>query len=247
MALTPRADVAAGGPAAAGRLPSCGRLGEPGDGEHRFAKPLADEITLLTGIGVQDDAHAGVSVQHRSRVAVDPSQPNLRQVHLIHAELHDKLRDQGFDVRPGQLGENITTRGLDLLALPRGSGLRLGSETVVEVTGLRNPCTPINAFRPGLLKSVLDHDEQGRLMRKAGIMAIVLHGGPFGRATPLSSTSPPSHTILSSAYRRRLHVGRRGSQSSAQHPTRAVHVIRGARAARITGPPGPPGSSASTG
>lgn len=149
------------------------------DGGHRFSKPVVDEITLLAGIGVEGDTHAGVTVQHRSRVAADPTQPNLRQVHLIHAELHDELRERGFAVEPGQLGENVTTRGLDLLALPRGTVLRLGPEAVVEVTGLRNPCNQINDFRPGLLKAVLDRDDQGHLVRKAGIMGVVRHGGPI--------------------------------------------------------------------
>jgi hypothetical protein len=147
------------------------------DGGHRFSKPVVTEITLLAGLGVDGDAHAGVTVRHRSRVAVDPTQPNLRQVHLIHAELHDELRAKGFLVEPGQLGENVTTRGLDLLTLPRGTVLRLGPRAVVEVTGLRNPCNQINDFRPGLLKAVLDRDAAGRLIRKAGIMGIVRHGG----------------------------------------------------------------------
>jgi MOSC domain-containing protein YiiM len=147
------------------------------DGEHRFSKPTTDEITLLAGLGVQGDAHAGVTVQHLSRVAADPTQPNLRQVHLMHAELHDELGEQGFAVRPGQLGENITTRGLDLLALPRGTVLRLGPDAVVEITGLRNPCQQINGFRPGLLKQVLTQDPDGNVVRKAGIMGVVVRGG----------------------------------------------------------------------
>jgi MOSC domain-containing protein YiiM len=147
------------------------------DGRHRFSKPTTAEIVLLAGLGVEGDAHAGVTVQHRSRIAADPTQPNLRQVHLIHAELHDELRAQGFNVEPGQLGENITTRGLDLLALPRGTVLRLGSQAVVEITGLRNPCNQINDFQPGLLKAVLDRDDHGQLIRKAGIMGIVVNGG----------------------------------------------------------------------
>jgi MOSC domain-containing protein YiiM len=147
------------------------------DGHHRFSKPTADEITLLAGLGVEGDTHAGVTVQHRSRVAVDPTQPNLRQVHLIHAELHDELRQRGFTVAAGQLGENITTRGLDLLGLPRGTVLRLGPRAVVEVTGLRNPCTQIDDFSPGLLAEVVGRDEHGRVVRKAGIMSIVVQSG----------------------------------------------------------------------
>ena len=149
------------------------------DGEHRFSKAGVEEITLLSGLGVQGDAHAGVTVQHRSRVAADPTQPNLRQVHLIHAELLAELREQGFDVASGQLGENITTSGVDLLGLPRGTQLHLGTEAVVEVTGLRNPCTQINAFQSGLLKAVLGRAEDGEALRKAGIMGVVVHGGPI--------------------------------------------------------------------
>ncbi len=147
------------------------------DGEHRFSKVPADEITLLAGIGVRGDAHAGVTVQHRSRVAVDPTQPNLRQVHLISVELLDELREDGFDVRPGQLGENITTRGIPLLDLPRGALLRISEDAVVRVTGLRNPCGQINDFRSGLLKRVVGYAPDGTVIRRAGVMGIVLAGG----------------------------------------------------------------------
>ena len=160
------------------------------DGSHRFAKPVVEEITLVAGLGVQGDAHSGVTVQHRSRVAADPTQPNLRQVHLIHAELHDELRAQGFDVAPGQLGENVTTRGIDLLALPRGTRLTFGAGAVVEVTGLRNPCQQINDFRPRLLHAVLDRDDEGNLRRKAGIMGIVLRGGVVRSGHPVSVELP---------------------------------------------------------
>jgi MOSC domain-containing protein YiiM len=144
---------------------------------HSFSKPNQESIKLLTGLGVEGDTHLGEKVQHRSRVAKDPNQPNLRQVHLIHAELHDELREKGFDVSPGQMGENITTRGLDLLRLPTGTKLHLGSNAVVEVTGLRNPCTQLDDFQSGLMKAVLDKDEEGNLIRKAGIMGIVLSDG----------------------------------------------------------------------
>jgi MOSC domain-containing protein YiiM len=160
------------------------------DGSHRFSKPLAEEITLIAGLGVEGDAHSGVTVQHRSRVAADPTQPNLRQVHLIHAELHAELRAQGFDVGPGQLGENVTTRGIDVLGLPRGAQLTLGSEAVVEVTGLRNPCQQINDFQPRLLNAVLDRDDEGNLRRKAGVMGIVLRGGVVRSGDPIGVTLP---------------------------------------------------------
>jgi len=160
------------------------------DSEHRFSKAIADEITLRKGFGVEGDTHAGVTVQHRSRVAVDPTQPNLRQVHVIHAELHDDLRAQGFAVEAGQMGENVTTRGLDLLALPAGTLLRLGPDAVVEVTGLRNPCNQINDFRSGMLKAVLDKDEQGHVIRKAGIMAIVVRSGSVKTGDPIRVDLP---------------------------------------------------------
>ncbi len=147
------------------------------DGDHWFSKPQTQEILLLAGLGVHGDAHAGTIVQHRSYVATDPPQPNLRQVHLIHAELFTELAEQGFDVQPGQFGENITTRSLGLLALPCGTQLRIGPEAVVEVTGLRNPCSQINAFQPRLLNAVLGRDDNGEIVPKAGIIAIVVTGG----------------------------------------------------------------------
>ena len=167
------------------------------DGTHRFSKQPVAGIMLLAGLGVEGDAHAGVSVQHRSRVAVDPTQPNLRQLHLIQAELLDELRDQGFQVEPGQLGENVTTQGVDLLGLPRGTLLRLGAEAIVEITGLRNPCTQINDFQPGLLKAVLSRDETGGLIRRAGVMGIVLHGGQVWAGDPVEVRLPePPHEPL---------------------------------------------------
>lgn len=150
-------------------------------GTHTFSKPNSkpnqEEIRLLAGLGVEGDAHLGVTVKHRSRVARDPSQPNLRQVHLIHAELHDALAEAGFSVEPGEMGENITTRGIDLLALPAGTRLHLGDRAVVQVTGLRNPCAQIDNFQSGLLHEVLEKDEAGHVVRKSGIMSIVLEGG----------------------------------------------------------------------
>jgi hypothetical protein len=144
---------------------------------HGFHKPVVAEIHLEAGLGVRGDAHHGATVKHRSRVAVDPSQPNLRQVHLIGAALFAELAGKGFAVRPGEMGENITTAGLDLLVLPRGSLLHLGPTAVVEVTGLRNPCAQLDAFQPGLMQAVLGRDADGGLIRKAGIMGIVRAGG----------------------------------------------------------------------
>jgi MOSC domain-containing protein YiiM len=144
---------------------------------HSFSKPNHEVIRLLAGLGVEGDAHLGTTVRHRSRVAKDPSQPNLRQVHLIHAELFDELEAQGFDVAAGAMGENITTRGIDLLGLPTGARLLIGKSAVIEVTGLRNPCVQIDRFRKGLMKAVLGKDEDGNLIRKSGIMGIVVEGG----------------------------------------------------------------------
>lgn len=161
------------------------------DAAHRFSKPACEAIRLLAGLGVEGDAHNGRTVRHRSRVARDPTQPNLRQVHLIHAELHDELRDMGFDIVAGEMGENVTTRGLDLLGLPSGARLRLGAEAMVEVTGLRNPCAQLDRFRPGLMAAVLGRDADGRLLRKAGVMAVVLEGGEVRPGDPVHILLPP--------------------------------------------------------
>ncbi len=147
------------------------------DPAHAFSKPVRDSITLVAGLGVEGDAHLGVTVKHRSRVRRDPTQPNLRQVHLIQAELHDELRAKGFDVAPGDMGENVLTAGIDLLGLPAGTRLHLGEHAVVEVTGLRNPCAQLDRFQPGLMGATLDRDAEGGLVRKAGVMAVVLTGG----------------------------------------------------------------------
>ena len=144
---------------------------------HSFSKPNQEFIRLLAGLGVEGDAHLGTTVKHRSRVAKDPTQPNLRQVHLIHSELFDELAAKGFAVTAGELGENVTTRGIDLLGLPTGARLRLGESVVIEVTGLRNPCVQIDRFQKGLMKAVLGKDEKGNVIRKSGIMGIVLEGG----------------------------------------------------------------------
>ncbi len=149
-------------------------VGVAKDGKHRFSKQATAEVTVIAGLGIEGDAHNGVKVKHRSRVAADPSQPNLRQVHLIHLELFDELRLKGFKVQPADLGENITTQGVDLLGLPRGTLLRIGDDAVLEVTGLRNPCAQIERFQPGLLAAVLDRGPQNEVIRKAGIMTIAL-------------------------------------------------------------------------
>lgn len=158
---------------------------------HSFSKPNAESIRLVAGLGVAGDAHAGETVKHRSRVKVDPAQPNLRQVHLIHAELFEELAAKGFSVSAGEMGENVTTHGLDLLALPVGTRLRLGASAVVELTGLRNPCVQIDRFRKGLMAAVLDRDGDGQIVRKAGVMGIVLAGGEVRPGDPIAVTLPP--------------------------------------------------------
>jgi MOSC domain-containing protein YiiM len=159
--------------------------------EHRFSKEAVERIELVAGVGVAGDAHAGLLVQHRSRVAVDPGQPNLRQVHLIAGELFDALADAGHVLAPGDLGENVTTRGLDLHRLTVGSVLRLGDSALVAVTGLRNPCAQIDAFRRGVLELVLHRDDTGALVQRAGIMGVVVLGGTVGADDPIEVSEPP--------------------------------------------------------
>jgi MOSC domain-containing protein YiiM len=220
------------------------------NGVYSFTKPARDEIVLIAGLGVEGDTHAGVHVRHRHRVKVDPAQPNLRQVHLIHEELFADVAHKGYEVRPGNLGENVTTRGLDLLDLPMGTILRFGVEAepaewdagvldavlaaadaaklneptaraaeavraavareaaagqvrgidprpALVVAGLRNPCQQINKFQPGLLKEVIGHDEKGDLVRKGGVMAVVLRGGVVRPGDAVTAELPlPPHARL---------------------------------------------------
>lgn len=157
---------------------------------HAFSKTPALAIRLVAGLGVEGDAHAGETVKHRSRVARDPSQPNLRQVHLVHAELFDELAAQGFSIGSGDIGENLTTRGLDLLALAEGTRLRVGDAALVEVTGLRNPCLQLDRFAPGLMQACLGRDAAGRPVRKAGVMGLVLAGGEIAPGDPIEVLAP---------------------------------------------------------
>lgn len=158
---------------------------------HRFSKQAEAAITLVEGLGVEGDAHAGVTVRHRSRVARNPAQPNLRQVHLIHSELFAELAPQGFTLRPGDMGENVTTAGIDLLALPVGTVLRLGDQAEIAVTGLRNPCLQLDRFAPGLMAATLGRSEDGTLVRKAGIMATVRRGGSIRPGDAIAVILPP--------------------------------------------------------
>ncbi|MFI1166835.1 MOSC domain-containing protein [Streptomyces sp. NPDC020801] len=167
------------------------------NGAYSFSKPNRESIRLLAGLGVEGDVHAGVTVKHRFRMRKDPTQPNLRQVHLIHEELFEEVRRAGFEVAAGQLGENVTTRGLDLLGLPRGTLLRLGDEAVVEVTGLRNPCAQIDGFQQGLMKQVIGRDEDGRARFRSGIMSVVVAGGVVRPGDPVGVELPdgPHHPL----------------------------------------------------
>ena len=158
---------------------------------HTFTKLNQESIQLLTNLGAEGDSHLGKTVKHRSRVAVDPTQPNLRQVHLIHSELHDELQAAGFDVSAGQMGENITTRGINLLSLPTGTKLHLGDTAAVELTGLRNPCAQLDRFQSGLMAAVLGRDDQGNLIRKAGVMGIVVLGGKVDPGNSIFVELPP--------------------------------------------------------
>ncbi len=160
-------------------------------GSYTFSKPNQESIRLLAGLGVDGDAHMGEKVKHRSRVRQDPNQPNLRQVHLIHSELHDELSAKGFNVSAGQMGENVTTRSVDVLHLPTGTRLYLGSEAVVEITGLRNPCDQLDNFQNGLLKACVAKDDHGNIIRKAGVMSIVLVGGEVFPNDPIRVEYPP--------------------------------------------------------
>lgn len=160
-------------------------------GDHTFSKRAVDAITLLAGLGVEGDAHSGARVRHRSRVAQDPDQPNLRQVHLVASELFDEVAGAGFTVGPGDVGENVTTAGLDLIRLPVGSVLRLGPDALVALTGLRNPCVQIDAFQEGLQGAMLGRDDDGKLLRKTGVMSVVVRGGVVTPGDTIEVRFPP--------------------------------------------------------
>ena len=159
-------------------------------GVHGFSKAVVEEIEILAGLGVRDDAHAGITVRHRYRVRRNPSAPNLCQVHLLQEALFAELASHGIPLSAGQLGENITTRGFDLLTLPVGTRLHLGPSAVVEVTGLREPCVQMNGLYRGMMKACLARDTDGTLIRKAGIMGIALAGGPVRAGDPIEVLLP---------------------------------------------------------
>lgn len=168
------------------------------DSTHRFSKPAVDAIVLEAGLGVVGDAHYGATVQHRSRVRANPDQPNLRQVHLISADLLAHVGTQGFAVGAGQLGENITLAaapGLgwrDLIGLPVDTQLHFAQGPVLQLTGLRNPCVQIDAFHKGLFAAMLEHSADGQLVRKTGVMAVVLQGGSVQAGDPVHVHLPPT-------------------------------------------------------
>lgn len=163
---------------------------------HTMQKPVQSSIVLVKGLGVEGDAHSGVTVKHRSRVRRDPSQPNLRQIHLVHSELHIELKRAGFDLQPGQMGENILTNSINLLDLSTGTILRIGESAVVEVTGLRNPCSQLDGVANGLMEATLGRDDAGNLVRKAGIMGIVIEGGEVKQRDRIVAEYPETFVPL---------------------------------------------------
>lgn len=165
---------------------------------HTFSKQSVDSVELLAGLGVAGDAHAGARVKHRSRVEADPTQPNLRQVHLMHSELFDYLAGEDYTVTAGDLGENVTTEGLDLLGLPTGTTLAIGPDALLTLTGLRNPCGQMNGFADGLLKKMVYRDESGETVRLGGVMSVVVRGGTIRPGDSIRVALPPEphHAML---------------------------------------------------
>ena len=163
--------------------------------KHEFSKTTVRQVRLVAGLGVEGDCHAGAQVQHRSRVRRDPTQPNLRQVHLVAAELLDELAAAGYDVTPGRLGENVTTRGVDLLGLATGTTVSLGRDALVTVTGLRNPCSQIDRFSPGLLDRLVGRADAGEVVRRAGVMGVVVLGGTVRAGDDVDVAPPPGHPV----------------------------------------------------
>ena len=162
--------------------------------DHDFSKQTVSSIELLAGLGVRGDAHMGARVNHRSRVKVDPTQPNLRQIHLIASELLDEVNAKGYSVRPGDLGENITTSGIDLIGQPVGTTMRIG-DAVIALTGLRNPCAQIGVFADGLHGEMLGRDDDGKLVRKTGVMAVVLRSGLVTTGDEIHVAAPAGDPI----------------------------------------------------
>ena len=163
---------------------------------HGFAKQPQPAIRLLAGEGVEGDAHRGTTVQHLYQVRRDPTQPNLCQVHLFAAEKLEELAAAGYVLGPGEMGENVLTRGVDLLRLPRHTRVRLGAQAVVEITGLRTPCSQIDGYRRGLQRLLWGpRDAKGRRERRAGVMAVVLTGGDVSPGDCLVLELPPKRHL----------------------------------------------------
>lgn len=165
------------------------------DGKHRFSKTSRPSIALTSGHGIEGDAHYGPFVRHRYLARRDPSAPNLRQVHLIPSELFDALRTSGYEVHPGDLGENIATVGLALESLPLGTILLLGASATLQLTGLRTPCVLIDRFKSGLRKRL--EGDAARPRFRAGVMATVTKGGDVSPGDRIRTVLPaPPHQAL---------------------------------------------------
>jgi len=158
--------------------------------KHSFSKQAQDSIHLVQELGVEGDAHFGATTQHRWLMKKNPTRKNLTQVHLLHAELFDELVSAAFFLSPGEMGENVTTRGIDLLTLPTKTKLHCGG-AVIEVTGLREPCAQLNKLRPGLMKALIRRSKEGIVVRKAGIMGVVLAGGVVRPGDHIEVELPP--------------------------------------------------------
>ena len=159
---------------------------------HGFAKQVQPSIRLLAGEGVEGDAHRGTTVQHLYQVRRDPTRPNLCQIHLFAEEKLEELAAAGFALGPGEMGENVLTRGIDLLCLPQRTRVRLGAEAMVEITGLRTPCSQIDGYRAGLQKFLWGpRDAQGKRERRAGVMAVVVAGGEVAPGDHIFVELPP--------------------------------------------------------
>lgn len=164
---------------------------------HSFRKACEESINLIEGFGVEGDVHAGKKIKHTFLAKEDPDRKNIRQIHLIAAELFTELKGKGFNVDPGQLGENITTEGIDLLSLPTGTLLHIGNGAVIELTALRQPCIQIDEFQQGLLKEVVYKDSGGNIIRKVGVMGVILVSGAVSPNDEIIVETPdkPHHKL----------------------------------------------------
>lgn len=158
---------------------------------HDFTKATVEEVVLVAGVGIEGDAHAGATVQHVSRKKKDADRPNLRQVHLVSAELHEELVADGFDLDHGGFGENLVTRGIALGDLPVGTTLALGDDAIIVLTGLRDPCAQIDRHREGLRAAVAFDPGEGPKLFRDGAMAMVVRGGVVRTGDPIGVALPP--------------------------------------------------------